>query len=116
MHKLSSSLVAALVLVSLATPAFAETKTITGQLIDIGGYAEGRPASDYAGVHGRACALEGFEVGVLTPDGKVYHVTGDFTAHANAKLLQYFVAKSVTVTGDVSEKDGQTMIAASDVK
>jgi len=116
MHKLSALSVAAVFVVALSSPLFAETKTITGQLIDIGGYAEGRLPSDYAGVHGRACALEGFEVGVLTPDGKVYHVTGDMTAHANAKLLQYFVAKSVTVIGDVSEKDGQMVIAASDVK
>jgi len=116
MLKLNALLGAALFLVALATPAFAETKTITGQLIDIGGYAEGRPASDYAGVHGRACALEGFEVGVLTSDGKVYHVTGDMTAHANAKLLPYFLAKTATVTGDVSEKDGQMMIGASDIK
>ena len=115
MRKSTAVLSAALFFVSAALPAFADTKTITGQMIDIGGYA-GRPASDYTGVHGRACALEGFEVGILTSDGKVYHVTGEMTDHANAKLLQYFVVKSISVTGDVTEKDGQMMIAPSDIK
>ena len=38
------------------------------------------------------------------------------TDHANAKLLQYFVVKLISVTGDVTEKDGQMMIAPSDIK
>jgi hypothetical protein len=96
--------------------AFAETKTVTGQLIDLGNYAAGHPSSEYTGVHARACAIEGFEVGLLTSDGKVYHVAGDLAAHANAKLVPHMLAKTVTITGDVSEKDGQMIIAASDLK
>src|SRR5277367_4337100 len=103
-------------LLGLAMPAFPENKTVTGQLIDIGGYAEGRPVTEYTGIHARALTLEGFEVGVLTSDGKVYHITGDFHAKNNAKLYPFMLAKSVTVTGDVTEKDGQMMIEATDVK
>jgi hypothetical protein len=103
-------------LLGLATPAFPETKTVTGQLIDIGGYAEGRPVNEYTGVHARALSLENFEIGVLTGDGKVYHITGAFHAQNNAKLYPHMLAKSVTVTGDVTEKDGQLMIDATDVK
>jgi hypothetical protein len=101
---------------ALAGPALPENKSITGQLIDIGGYAEGRPVSEYTGVHARALTLEGFEVGVLTSDGKVYHITGAYHAQNNAKLFPFMLAKSVTVTGDVSEKDGQMWIEATDVK
>jgi hypothetical protein len=90
--------------------------TITGQLIDLGSYAAGRPISDYTGVHARACALEGFEVGLLATDGKIYHVRGALAANNNAKLVEHMLAKTVTVTGDVSEKDGQMIIAGSDVK
>jgi hypothetical protein len=100
----------------LVTPAFPETKSITGQLIDIGSYAEGRPITEYSGVHARALSLEGFDIGVLTSDGKVYHITGAFHAQNNAKLFPHMLAKSVTVTGDVTEKDGQMMIEATDVK
>jgi hypothetical protein len=101
---------------ALAAPALPETRTVTGQLIDIGSYAEGRPVSEYAGIHARALSLEGFEIGVLTGDGKVYHITGAFHAQNNAKLFPFMLAKSVMVTGDVTEKDGQMMIEASDVK
>jgi hypothetical protein len=63
----------------------------------------------------RACALEGFPVGLLTTDGKVYHVTGDLAANSNAKLAPH-MTKTVTITGDVSQKDGETIIAGSDLK
>ena len=99
-----------------AAPALPDIRTITGQLIDIGSYAEGRPVTEYTGVHARALSLEGFEIGVLTSEGKVYHITGDYHAQNNAKLFPYMLAKSVTVTGDVSEKDGQMFIAATNVK
>jgi len=92
------------------------TETITGQLIDRGGYVVGRPSSEYTGVHARACALEGFEVGLLTSDGRVYQVKGELTTDNNAKLLQYMLVQKVTITGEVSEKDGQLIIAASDIK
>ena len=42
---------------------------------------------------------------MLASDG-LYELTGDFASNRNAKLLG-FVAKSVTVTGDVSEVDGR---------
>jgi hypothetical protein len=112
----SAALIGALSVVALATPAFAKTETVTGQLIDVGCYAAGRPASDYTGVHARACALEGFEVGLLTSDGKVYFVKGELAANSNAKLLPGFMAKTVTITGEVSEKGGKMLIVASDLK
>jgi hypothetical protein len=100
----------------LAVPALPENKTVSGQLIDVGSYAEGRPASEYSGVHARALSLEGFDIGVLTSDGKVYHITGAYHAQNNAKLFPLMLTKSVTVTGEVTEKDGQMMIDATDVK
>jgi hypothetical protein len=60
---------------------------------------------------------EGNPVGVVTADGKVYQLTGDITANNNTKVAP-LLAKTVTVTGDVSEKDGMTMLSANatDVK
>jgi hypothetical protein len=115
-HKSGVPLSLALFLFALVSPAFAETKSVTGQLIDLGGYEAGFSASQYTGVHARACAIEGFPVGILTSDGKVYRVTGDFAAHANARLVPYMLAKSVTITGDVSDKGGIPVVEASDIK
>ena len=54
-------------------------------------------------------------MGILTPDGKVYQITGELAAHSNAKLVPY-MTQTVSVTGDVSEKDGHLVLAASDLK
>lgn len=116
MNRSGSLFGAALSFIGSLNPALPETQTVSGQLVDIGNYAEGHGPAEYGGVHGRACALEGFEVGLLTSDGKLYHVTGDMAAHANAKLLPHFLAKSVTINGEVTEKDGQTMLNATDIK
>jgi len=51
------------------------------------------------------CARRGEPLAVLTSD-ELYELTGDFAANRNARLLD-FVAKSVTVTGELSEADGR---------
>jgi hypothetical protein len=116
MRKSAGLLGLALLLITMSSPVFADTKSVTGQLVDLGTYESGFSVSQYTGVHARACALEGFPVGILTPDGKVYQVTGEPAAHTNAKLVPHFMAKSVTITGDVTDKSGIATIAASDIK
>jgi hypothetical protein len=105
---------------ALAAPAFQETQTVTGQLVDLSCYSQDK---DNAGNHhvergfvcAQACAREGFEVGLLTPDGKVYHVRGELTAHSNSQLVPY-MAETVTITGTVSEKEGQLLIVSSSLR
>ena len=68
---------------------------------------------------GRVCAIacvkwEGNPVGIVTADGKVYQFTGGLTANNNAKIVPH-LAHTVTVTGDVTEKDGMAMLSANDV-
>jgi len=94
--------------------------SLTGQLIDIACYSQDKEnTGDHHKGRGlacaRACALEGFPVGLLTSDGKVYQVTGDLTANRNEKLVDH-MTHTVTITGDVTEKDGQNLIASSDLK
>jgi molybdopterin-guanine dinucleotide biosynthesis protein A len=55
-----------------------------------------------------ACAKRGEPVGVLTSDA-VYEIAGDFTANNNARLLD-FLAKQVTVTGELTERDGKKLL------
>ena len=104
----------------LAGPAAAQTQTLTGKLIDLSCYWQ--DTKNTGNVHNgrqldcaRACAREQFQIGVLTPDGKVYVLIGDVTADKNRKLVPH-VGEVVTVTGDLSEKDGVTRITTSVVK
>jgi hypothetical protein len=106
--------------VLVASLAFGQSETVTGQLIDLACYSQDK---DNTGDHhkhqglncARACALEGFAVGILTPDGRVYEVTGELTANSNAKLVPH-MAQTVTLTGQVREMSGQMTIAANDLR
>ncbi len=96
--------------VAMAVPALAADVTITGEVVDIacatskgeGGRGDGHAACALS------CAKRGQPVGVLTDDA-IYEVTGDFAANNNAKLLD-FIAKVVTVTGEITEQDGKTLL------
>jgi hypothetical protein len=46
---------------------------------------------------------------------KLYQLAGGVVADNNAKVLPH-IAHTVSVTGDVYEKDGMTMIRADDLK
>ena len=103
-------------------PASATQATVTGQVVDLVCYARNKANTGLDHDDGRACAMacvkwEGNPVGIVTADGKVYQLTGDITANNNTKVAP-LLAKTVTVTGDVSEKDGMTMLSANatDVK
>jgi hypothetical protein len=108
--------------VAWIVPASATTATVTGQVVDLVCYARNKANTGLDHEEGRACAMacvkwEGNPVGVVTADGRVYQLTGDITANNNTKVAP-LLAKTVTVTGDVSEKDGMTMLSANatDVK
>jgi hypothetical protein len=93
---------------------------VTGQLVDLSCYSENK---DNIGNHhinrgltcAQACAREGFEVGLLTRDGTVYHVHGGLTANSNAKLAPH-MSKFVTITGVISKEKGQDVIASDGLK
>ena len=96
-----------------------QTVTVTGQVIDLVCYARDKANVGIDHDDGRVCAMacvkwEGNPVGIVTADGKVYQFTGGIVAKNNTKIAPY-VAKRVTVTGVVSEKDGMPMLSADDV-
>ena len=115
------AVVAAAWLASAGAPiALAAPQTVTGQVIDLACYTLDK--ANTTNVHrgrgytcGQACAKEGFAVGLLTGDGKVYQITGGLAADKNAKLVQH-MSHAVTITGDVGEKDGVATIAANDLE
>jgi hypothetical protein len=63
----------------------------------------------------KACASEGFPVGIVTSDGKVYQISGELAANANAKLVPH-IAETVTISGDVTDKGAIPVMTASELK
>ena len=123
MRQLCAAVIVAAFAVAVGAPAFAATQTITGQLIDQACYKmdKSNTGVDHKMPKGDTkdcaigCAKGGQPVALLTADGKIYTVTGDLAADKNAKLVSHMSHK-VELTGDVTEKDGQLVIAASNLK
>ena len=116
MRKMFALMAGAALVAALAAPLVAQTTTVKGEVVDVGcavKKAPGGKGADHAGC-AMACAKKGLPVGVMTADA-IYTITGDYVANNNAKLLE-FVAKQVEVTGTVTEKDGQKMIAVTSIK
>jgi len=117
MRKIFALVAGAAFVASLAAPLAAQsTTTLKGEVVDVAcatKKAPGGKGDDHASC-AMACAKKGLATGVMTADG-IYTITGDYAANSNAKLLD-FVAKNVEVTGTVSEKDGQKMIAVTSIK
>jgi hypothetical protein len=114
--------VALLCVVAWRERAFAMSQTVTGQVVDLVCYAKSKANTGLDHEDGRACAMacvkwEGNPVGIVAADGKVYQFAGDLVANNNTKAAP-LLAHTVTITGDVTEKDGMMMLAAnaSDVK
>jgi molybdopterin-guanine dinucleotide biosynthesis protein A len=104
------SLAAAIVIGVPAWNGAASEVTIQGELVEIA-CAASRGAEGKGQAHAACaltCAKRGEPVGVLTSDA-VYEVAGDFTANDNARLLD-FLAKQVSVTGELTERDGKKLL------
>lgn len=103
------------VLVLLAAPAAwqtssAQTTTVRGELVSLEcALTKGDAGRGEAhGAHAMAVAKRGEPMAILSGDD-LYVVVGDYTANANAKLLD-FVAKRVEAKGTPSQQDGRKTI------
>jgi len=97
--------------------AFAETATVTGEVVSVSCYLQSKSNVGWAGY---VCAIgdvkwEGNPPGVLTKDGKLYQLTGPIVANNNAKVVPH-IGHTVTITGDVTTHDGMMMLATTDLK
>ncbi|HYU80724.1 MAG TPA: hypothetical protein VEK56_17160 [Vicinamibacterales bacterium] len=100
----------------MMAPIFAADMTVKGEVVDLScamSQGDNGKGDAHAGC-AMTCAKGGSPLGILTDDA-VFQVTGDYAANQNAKMLE-FVAKKVEVTGEVSEKDGNKMIAVKSIK
>lgn len=76
--------------------------TITGEVIDVNCYmADGKEGTgpDHKSC-AEMCAKAGVPLGILTSDGSIYYPIAPMGKSPNEKLMD-FIAKQVTVTGDV---------------
>ncbi len=94
----------------------AETRTITGTLVDVmcntkqgTEKATGAAHADCAA----ACAKKGSPLAVANAEG-IFEVTGAWTENKNEKLIE-FAGKKVKATGDLTEKDGKKVLALSSI-
>ena len=124
MRNICAGLMATAFVVALSAPAFAKTETVKGKIVDVSCYnmdKTNNAGNDHKMPKGdtpdcaTGCAKAGRPMAILTDDGKVYELTGGLAADKNAKIVPH-VAHTVEVTGDVTEKDGKTMIAADSLK
>jgi len=124
MRKVLAGFSAVAFVVALSAPAFARVETVKGVLVDEACYKADK--SNTGQTHkmksgpmencATACAKMGQPVALVTDDGKVYEVTGDYAADKNAKLVPH-MAHTVELTGDVmADKDGKMKIAANNLK
>jgi hypothetical protein len=97
-------------------PALAETQTVAGEVISLNCYVQNKRN---VGKVGHLCAVadvkwDGNPPALLTADGKVYMLTGAVVAGNNAKIVPY-LGQQVTVSGEVSEHLGLSILTANDL-
>lgn len=122
MRKFALLLVGAVVLAGfvVAWSTMARAETVTGRLVDLNCYSMNKElmGNFHPGrglICAQACAREGFPVGLVASDGKVYQVAGGLAADLNAKLVPH-MSHTVTITGPLSQKNGATMITSNELK
>ena len=123
MRKLSACLAAGALMTLTAGPSFGAVQTIKGQVVDEGCSLKEMAAhkdGDHKMSAGMAecaleCAKKGEPLALLTPDGKVYRITGGLAANKNERLIAH-MNRTVEITGDVAEKDGKMTIAGVSLK
>ena len=117
MSKLMAVFVAGVCLTGCAgTSAQGKTETVTGKVVDLVCYARNKANTEMDHDAGRVCARacikwEGNPAGIVTADGKAYQLTGAVLGKNNLKISDH-IAHTVTITGNVHEKDGMTMLSA----
>jgi len=117
LKKLAGLFTAVLLFFTLASFTYKndETKTVTGEILDMECYMT-------SGAHGAdhkecaaSCISRGEPMGVLAEDGKVYLLIKGKDAAAFAEAKKH-AGEMVTVTGTLSEKGGVQALIVSEVK
>jgi hypothetical protein len=102
-------------IMAFGTGLSAETKTVTGTLVDVMCHTKmGAKATEPGHAGCAAKCAKGGEALVVVTDSAIYQVTGAWTANDNEKLVE-FAGQKVQVTGNVSEKDGKPALEVTSI-
>jgi hypothetical protein len=85
-----------------------ETKKITGEVVDMACYIDHNATGEKHTDCAKKCITSGLPVGLKAEDGKTYLLIGEHKP-LNSELAQY-AAKTITVEGKVTSRDGINMI------
>jgi hypothetical protein len=85
-----------------AAPVTAAAVTVKGEVVD-------------AACFKKNAANKGAKMALVTADGQVYTIAGDYTANKNEKLIP-MIAGMVEATGEVAEKDGEKTLTVTAMK
>src|SRR5690348_6093241 len=90
--------------------------SLTGEVLDMDCYMSmGSHGADHKEC-GTKCVANGNPMGIMTKDGKVYVITAGHDNLDPYNTLKKHVSETVTVTGEVHERNGIKSIEVSDVK
>ena len=91
-----------------------ETKKITGEVIDMACYIDHNATGEKHTDCAKKCINSGLPVGIKADDGKTYLLIGEHKP-LNSELAQY-AAKTITVRGKLSSRDGINMIENAEIQ
>ena len=102
--------------VAASTPLGAAPVTVKGEVVDQACYTKNHAnkGDSHKGCT-EDCAKKGKPLALVTADGQVYTIVGDYAANSNAKLLT-LLSMPVEATGEVTEKDGAKQLNVSAMK
>ena len=90
-----------------------DTKTLTGEVVDLMCYLDHGAKGDAHAGCAQTCIKSGGPVGLLTKDDQLYLVVGEHKP-MNDKLAAY-AAKTITLKGKVVERNGVKMIENAEI-
>jgi hypothetical protein len=92
----------------------AETKTVTGEIVDLMCYLDhGAKGEKHSGC-AETCVKSGGPVGLLTKKNELYLIIGDHKPIND--VLTPYAAKTITVKGKVVERNGMKMIENAEIQ
>jgi hypothetical protein len=116
-HYLLDALLISMFILTLASTALTQTKTIRGEVIDVECYVADGGKGESHKQCAIACIKNGQPAGILEEKtGKIYLVvTEDHATHSSDKIMPY-IAKMVEVDGTVKERNGITIIDITSIR
>lgn len=92
----------------------AKDVTVKGEVLDMACYVDHNATGDKHADCAKKCITSGLPVGIKGEDGKTYLIIGEHKP-LNAELAEY-AAKTITVKGKLTSRDGINMIENAEIQ